>query len=156
MRPTVDQVLATIAGRHGVCPARLKAGAPLSQFERRVRATAIAEVRANYPTLRNKTIGAMFGVSEGAVSGCRHVTPVAPQPDPHDVLRDFAATRKAALRDIIGRDQYPEMRALRLDAMREVARRCPQLSTPEIGRVFGRHHVTVLNALGRLARQRRD
>lgn len=58
-----------------------------------------------------------------------------------------------ALREVFSPSLYPPVVAVRYAAMRLVHQRKPEASIASIGRGFGRHHTSVLYALGRRGRR---
>lgn len=53
-------------------------------------------------------------------------------------------------KDIYEPGRFAHIHAARRAAIRAVAAAYPTLSAPQIGRLFRRHHTTVLHALGRV------
>ena len=77
---------------------------------------------------------------------------------PHDRARQLiaavASEAGVGVRDIYSRSRRSHVCQTRREAMRAVAARFPKLSMPQIGRLFGREHTTVLYSLGRLSRRK--
>lgn len=64
-----------------------------------------------------------------------------------EIVSAVAAEAGVTVADILGpRRNIPVVRA-RHEAMRAVARAFPQMSLPQVGRLFQRDHTTILNAL---------
>lgn len=149
-----QQLVDETAAIYGVKGERVLAGGILSKFEARVRSACIRAVRERWPTLTTRYISRQFGIGRGACLLYRAPQPPEPQPFPEDVLREFCESRMVGIRDIVEHSAFPHLATLRREAMREVAARCPQLSSPDLGRVFKRDHSTMLYALGALTNRK--
>lgn len=64
-------------------------------------------------------------------------------------VSEFAEARGATYADMIGRNRSWRMSAIRFAAIGAVKKKWPEMSLPEIGRVFHRHHSLVHYALAR-------
>jgi len=75
---------------------------------------------------------------------------------PRDAIRliiaEEAARAGIAVEDLLGPLRRRKIVDARYAAMRRIHRAYPHKSYPEIGRLFGRHHATVMYALGVLSR----
>jgi chromosomal replication initiation ATPase DnaA len=69
-----------------------------------------------------------------------------------NMLKALAKDRKAAMSDIVGRYNYPELVAVRLEFIKMARER--GMSCLTIGRVMGRHHTTILYHLNPEMKQR--
>jgi len=63
------------------------------------------------------------------------------------VMAEISALRGIPLKTILSTSRKRAVLLARHEAIYEVARRCPWMSTPEIGKVFGRDHTTIIHAL---------
>jgi hypothetical protein len=158
-RPTIDEIVAETAMRYGVPRCAITAGGRAeSSYVSRVRAEAVNRVVDTYPALRYKTVARRFGLHANVVWKIKDMhgkrEPLAPMVDPTVALKEFALNRQIRVGDIVGRKRGKDIDGVRSDAMREVARRCPSLSTTDLGRLFDRHHATILHALGRVSRNK--
>lgn len=148
-------------------PEELKAH--YARLRREAMAPRRIEPKINRPNVIDVS-GRRFNADEGRWPPA--LPPAPPAPAPRDVLRlatrDIIMTQGPKSRARMIRKQVAEEHGLRLaeidgprrsklivaarhEAMARVYVECPELSTPEIGRMFGnRDHSTVLNAVRRM------
>ena len=74
----------------------------------------------------------------------------------HNIIRLVALRRDVNLDDILGPRRDRHLVAARYEAIRLVKSHCPHLSYPGIGRVFNRDHTSILNALGRVKKNKKS
>jgi chromosomal replication initiation ATPase DnaA len=72
------------------------------------------------------------------------------------IVRLVALRRDVSPDDIIGPRRDRHLVAARYEAIRLVKDHCPHLSYPGIGRVFHRDHTSILNALGRVKKNKKS
>lgn len=60
---------------------------------------------------------------------------------------DIAEARGLRFRDIVGPARFKEIVAARMEACFEIARQVPEISLKQIGKIVGKDHTTVINAL---------
>jgi hypothetical protein len=69
--------------------------------------------------------------------------------EPKRIITRIAEAHGFTFADIVGPRLFGRLVAVRHEAIVEVAREHPNLSLPQIGRIFRRHHTTILYALRR-------
>jgi hypothetical protein len=76
------------------------------------------------------------------------------RPGPQAIVKLVALKHGVSSREILGHQRYLRIVAARHESMWLIHTHCPWLSIPEIGRVFGRDHTTVLHALSKYTGRR--
>lgn len=82
-------------------------------------------------------------------------TAASPRAVVRSVLREEALRAGLPLHVLTGPSRSPAVVAARAAAIARVAALYPQASSVVLGRMFARHHTTILHALGRTARARK-
>ena len=72
------------------------------------------------------------------------------------IIKLVALKHRVTHDDIVGPRRDREVVTARYEAIRLVKTHCRDLSFPAIGRIFNRDHSTILNALGRLKKNRKS
>lgn len=86
----------------------------------------------------------------------RNTSKVIPIRKAREVVRQVIDRHPGVVeREIFGRDKRGPIMAARRDAYRAVAQAFPDASFPQLGRVFDRHHATIMNGLGLLRPRRK-
>lgn len=64
----------------------------------------------------------------------------------HQIMFDHAISNNLTLDDLTGRRKHQPLARVRQDCMTQIHRDCG-MSTVAVGRLFGRHHTTVMHAI---------
>jgi DNA-binding transcriptional ArsR family regulator len=76
------------------------------------------------------------------------------RPSARAIIRFVADRHGLGVDDLLAKTNRRAIVAIRMEAIREIRERRPDLPVAQIGREFGMHHTTVLHHLGRLGRKR--
>lgn len=71
-----------------------------------------------------------------------------------DIIRDTAKQQGVSVDDIVGRSTHKPIVYARHLAIYRVRKERPDMSLPQIGRIFNRDHTTILSAVRKMERQR--
>jgi chromosomal replication initiation ATPase DnaA len=80
--------------------------------------------------------------------------PLPPRDDVREIIHRTVAPLGGSVADILGPGKGRKVNDARNAAVRAVHEAYPRLSSSQLGVLFGRHHTTILHALGRLNRER--
>ena len=79
-------------------------------------------------------------------------SPTTPKQSTLAILESVAARHQVTVKEIMSADRTWRVIAARHEAMADVVEARPDWSYPKVGRLFGKDHTTVINALQKLGR----
>lgn len=76
------------------------------------------------------------------------------KPGPHAIVKLVSLKHGLTTKEVLGQDRFVRIVAARHESIWMIHTHCPWLSMPEIGRIFGRDHTTILYTIQKFTGKR--